>query len=198
MACVASSWPSSREPVGDATSALTLLNAAVVDGDEVRVQHLLNRTTLPFLSLFHCSSFCTLRLSEGCDINERDEMGLWPLLAAVKTRNAAIVQLLIDHGARPMKSRKRSELHALADTQKGPFPPVRKPSPPRPAETPSSVLPSHPRSAAARDGERQVGEFDSGLAGTAALHQAVAASIDCRRQSFSVLPSSFPSRFLCV
>ncbi len=41
---------------------------------------------------------------------------------AVKCENLAIAQLLIDHGARSMKHRKRSELHALAEVQSGPFP----------------------------------------------------------------------------
>jgi ankyrin repeat protein len=62
---------------------------------------------------------------EGLDVNERDAAGGWPLLAAVERQNVAITQLLIDHGARPVahkKGSKRTELHALAEAQKGPFP----------------------------------------------------------------------------
>ncbi len=65
--------------------------------------------------------------TEGLDVNERDAIGGWPLLAAVKCQNVAITQLLIDHGARPVAHKKRlkkqTELHALAEAQKGPFPP---------------------------------------------------------------------------
>jgi hypothetical protein len=48
----------------------------------------------------------------------------WPLLEAVKLQDLAMVQLLIDHGARSQshKPNLRSELHALAQLQKGPFP----------------------------------------------------------------------------
>lgn len=66
-------------------------------------------------------------IDQGLDVNERDAAGGWPLLAAVKCQNVAITQLLIDHGARPVvhkkRLKKRSELHALAEAQKGPFPP---------------------------------------------------------------------------
>jgi hypothetical protein len=55
-------------------------------------------------------------------------MGLRPLLAAVKCNNMAMARLLIDHGAHiHQQNCKRSELHALAETQKGPYPPVRVP-----------------------------------------------------------------------
>ncbi len=55
-------------------------------------------------------------------------MGLRPLLAAVKCNNVAMARLLIDHGAHVhQQNGKRSELHALAETQKGPYPAVRAP-----------------------------------------------------------------------
>lgn len=41
----------------------------------------------------------------------------WPLLEAVEREDVAMVQLLLDHGARslrPRPARRRSELHALA------------------------------------------------------------------------------------
>jgi hypothetical protein len=62
-----------------------------------------------------------------CDVNATDGMGVWPLLAAVKCHNLAMTRLLLDHGAMPKKTTRTTstELHALADTQKGPFPPVR-------------------------------------------------------------------------
>ncbi|ELR13819.1 Fbox domain containing protein [Acanthamoeba castellanii str. Neff] len=50
-------------------------------------------------------------------------MGLRPLLAAVKCNNMVMARLLIDHGAHVHQQNcKRSELHALAETQKGPYP----------------------------------------------------------------------------
>jgi hypothetical protein len=52
-------------------------------------------------------------------------MGLWPLLAAIKCHNLTMTRLLLDHGASPKTTTTTTELHALADTQKGPFPPVR-------------------------------------------------------------------------
>jgi hypothetical protein len=52
-------------------------------------------------------------------------MGLWPLLAAVKCHNESMIRLLLDHGATLNKTTTTTELHALADMQKGPFPPVR-------------------------------------------------------------------------
>jgi hypothetical protein len=64
-------------------------------------------------------------------VNATDSMGMWPLLAAVKCHNLAMIRLLLDHGAMPKKITRTTtstELHALADTQKGPFPPVRTPS----------------------------------------------------------------------
>ena len=58
-------------------------------------------------------------------MNEADDMGLRPLLAAVKSDNMVMARLLIDHGAHvPPPNCKRSELHALAETQKGPYPDV--------------------------------------------------------------------------
>jgi hypothetical protein len=50
---------------------------------------------------------------------------VWPLLAAVKCRKPDVVRLLVeDHGVRSRcDSQGRSELHALAESQRGPFPP---------------------------------------------------------------------------
>jgi hypothetical protein len=50
--------------------------------------------------------------------------GSWPLLAAVERQDVTLARLLIDHGARPVtcQKRKRTELHALAEVQRGPFP----------------------------------------------------------------------------
>lgn len=105
---------------------LASLTTAVVAGDEGRVQQLLSRTChLAFVTRalgVRGTDFivCAARTAEGCDINRRGEGR--PLLVAVKCENLAIAQLLIDHGARSMKHRKRSELHALAEVQSGPFP----------------------------------------------------------------------------
>jgi hypothetical protein len=102
---------------------LASLTTAVVAGDVDRVQQLLSRMPLfchPPLGRSGLSSFFVARTAEGCDINRRGEGR--PLLVAVKCENLAIAQLLIDHGARSMKHRKRSELHALAEVQSGPFP----------------------------------------------------------------------------
>jgi hypothetical protein len=105
---------------------LASLTTAVVAGDEDRVQQLLSRTCPSPLSsalwAFRGTEFIVgvARTAEGCDINRRGEGR--PLLVAVKCENLAIAQLLIDHGARSMKHRKRSELHALAEVQSGPFP----------------------------------------------------------------------------
>jgi hypothetical protein len=66
-----------------------------------------------------------LTTAEGADVDQRNaKTDKWPLLEAVKLQDVAIVQLLIDHGARSQshKSNLRSELHALAQLQKGPFP----------------------------------------------------------------------------
>jgi hypothetical protein len=63
-----------------------------------------------------------------CYVNATDGMGMWPLLAAVKCHNLAMTILLLDHGATPKtitSTTTSTELHALADRQKGPFPPVR-------------------------------------------------------------------------
>jgi hypothetical protein len=61
-------------------------------------------------------------------VNEADDMGLRPLLAAVKCNNMAMARLLIYHGAHVhQQNGQRSELHALADTQEGPHPDVRSP-----------------------------------------------------------------------
>jgi hypothetical protein len=48
---------------------------------------------------------------------------LWPLLAAVKCRNDSAVRLLVDdYGARPrLDANGRTELHALAESQRGPL-----------------------------------------------------------------------------
>jgi hypothetical protein len=57
-------------------------------------------------------------------VNKKDEAGLsWPLLAATKSHNVAIIQLLIDHGAHSQTDthHHRSELHALACSQTPPF-----------------------------------------------------------------------------
>jgi hypothetical protein len=61
-----------------------------------------------------------------CDVNATGSMDLWPLLAAVKCHNSSMTRLLLDHGATPKTTTTTTttELHALADAQKGPFPPV--------------------------------------------------------------------------
>jgi hypothetical protein len=59
-------------------------------------------------------------------VNATGSTGLWPLLAAVKCHNLSMTRLLLDHGATPKTTTTTTtELHALADTQMGPFPPVR-------------------------------------------------------------------------
>lgn len=52
-------------------------------------------------------------------------MRLWPLLVAVKCRNDSAVRLLVDdYGARSrLDAHGRTELHALAESQRGPFEP---------------------------------------------------------------------------
>jgi hypothetical protein len=49
---------------------------------------------------------------------------VWPLLVAVKCRKPDVVRLLVEgHGVRSRcDSQGRSELHALAESQRGPFP----------------------------------------------------------------------------
>lgn len=52
--------------------------------------------------------------------------GEWPLLSAVKREDLALVRSLFEQGARSRRDQRgRSELHALADLQSGPFPLVR-------------------------------------------------------------------------
>lgn len=64
--------------------------------------------------------------TEGVDVNERDATtGGWPLLAAAQRQNLAIAQLLVDYGARcshHSTTTTTTELHALAEAEKGPFP----------------------------------------------------------------------------
>jgi hypothetical protein len=78
------------------------------------------------------------RAEEGVDVNERDATtGGWPLLAAVQRQDLAIAQLLVDHGARcaHATTTTTTELHALAEAEKGPFP---RQVPPRPPPTTTS------------------------------------------------------------
>jgi hypothetical protein len=52
-------------------------------------------------------------------------MGLWLLLTVVKCNNMVMAHLLINHGTHiHQQNCKRSELHTLAKTQKGPYPDV--------------------------------------------------------------------------
>jgi hypothetical protein len=108
---------------------------AVVQEDRAAILELIDRASSPppIRSTWHtrltwCTRHCWSQ-PEGLDVNERDAAGGWPLLAAVKCQNVAITQLLIDHGARPVAHKKRcrlkkqTELHTLAEAQKGPFPP---------------------------------------------------------------------------
>jgi hypothetical protein len=58
-------------------------------------------------------------------MNGTDDMGLWPLLATVKSNNMVMAHLLINHSAHiHQQNCKRLELHTLAETQKGPYPDV--------------------------------------------------------------------------
>lgn len=59
---------------------------------------------------------------EGWNVNNSTDAGLWPLLVAAKCGNVNITQMLIDTGARSKTCRRQSELHVLADAQRGPFP----------------------------------------------------------------------------
>jgi len=54
------------------------------------------------------------------------ETEVWPLLAAVKCRKPAVAEALIARlGVRSRRdAHGRSELHALAESQRGPFPPL--------------------------------------------------------------------------
>ncbi len=66
-------------------------------------------------------------VTEGADVNERDATtGGWPLLSAAQRQDLAIAQLLVDYGARCCShdhaAATTTELHALAEAQKGPFP----------------------------------------------------------------------------
>jgi hypothetical protein len=64
--------------------------------------------------------------TEGVDVNERDATtGGWPLLAAAQRQDLAVAQLLVDYGARCCShdhAATTTELHALAEAEKGPFP----------------------------------------------------------------------------
>ena len=65
--------------------------------------------------------------SRDVDVNEAgDKEVLWPLLAAVKCRKPAVVVALVErhHVRARCDARGRSELHALAESQRGPFPPL--------------------------------------------------------------------------
>ena len=65
--------------------------------------------------------------SRDVDVNEAgDKEVLWPLLAAVKCRKPAVAEALIARlGVRSRRdAHGRSELHALAESQRGPFPPL--------------------------------------------------------------------------
>ena len=57
---------------------------------------------------------------------EPEEQELWPLLAAVKCRKPDVARLLVEahHARSRCDARGRSELHALAESQRGPFPPL--------------------------------------------------------------------------
>ncbi|ELR12674.1 Ras subfamily protein [Acanthamoeba castellanii str. Neff] len=57
---------------------------------------------------------------------EPEEQELWPLLAAVKCRKPEVVRMLVEahHVRSRCDARGRSELHALAESQRGPFPPL--------------------------------------------------------------------------
>jgi hypothetical protein len=61
---------------------------------------------------------------EGTTTTTMDNV--WPLLAAVKCRKPdQVAQLVERHGMRSRRdARGRSELHALAESQRGPFPPL--------------------------------------------------------------------------
>jgi hypothetical protein len=102
---------------------------AVVQEDRAAVLELIDRASFhpPPPLAPHDHKAYLVHSTEGLDVNERDAAGGWPLLAAVKCQNVAITQLPIDHGARPVAHKKRlkkqTELHALAEAQKGPFPP---------------------------------------------------------------------------
>ena len=66
--------------------------------------------------------------ASSAEIEGTDDGGivrLWPLLAAVRCRNYPAVRLLVDdYGARPrLDANGRTELHALAESQRGPFEP---------------------------------------------------------------------------
>ncbi len=119
-------------------------------------------------------------------------MGLRPLLAAIKCNNMAMARLLIDHGAHVHQQNcKRSELHALAETQKGPYPAVRAPH-----LTKSEAPPhTHTRTTArtrllapqwhtvAGDGWCAVGQHGAKVGHAFARGQVLAAAPGHRRQS---------------
>lgn len=109
--------PSFKVP-GHATSELTRLNRSVVRGGAVGALELSESKG------GHSSDDGASEVSQPSA--EPEEQELWPLLAAVKCRKPDVARMLVEahHARSRIDARGRSELHALAESQRGPFPPL--------------------------------------------------------------------------